>query len=120
MSLKHFWMMALLVVCLFSPAAAQEQTAVLSLTAETTALQTGQDYLVSIRVDNAPAVWSMNLEMEYDPKQLYIMGTRSGSPVSQGSFFSPPDATIVVRNEIRNNHILYTISKLGETEPAQG
>jgi hypothetical protein len=98
---------------------AQDQ-ATLSLTTSTTALQTGQEYEIAIRLDNAPDVWVTSLEITYDPSVLYILGTRSGSPIRQGDLFAPPEATVVVRNSVQADRMVYTISMLAPAAPARG
>lgn len=99
---------------------AQDSATSLSLTAETNALQTGQEYIVSINISGAPATWSANLEIAYDPSLLYIMGTQAGSPVRPGSFYAPPESSVVVRNAVNGNRLVYTISMLAPAESVSG
>jgi hypothetical protein len=109
----------LLGMAIVSPLEAQEQT-FLSLDIPDTNLKTGQEYEVSILLEGAPEVWVLNAEVEYDPSLLYIIGTRSGSPVRQGDFFSPPTSTVIVRNAVQGNRLVYTISMLAPADPASG
>ncbi|MBZ0286034.1 MAG: hypothetical protein K8I30_00360, partial [Anaerolineae bacterium] len=74
--------LVLLIGLCAAPLAAQDVPVYVSLVTETTTLQTGQEYTVSIQIENAPPAWSLNLEMAYDPRQLYIFGTQSGQPVT--------------------------------------
>lgn len=101
------------------PVFAQEQTTYLSLQADTTELQTGQEYTISIRVDNVPELWLATVEIAYDPEKLYVMGTVSGQPVSIGPFFSEGPA-LDVRNVVENNRISYTVSQLAPAEVLGG
>jgi hypothetical protein len=59
------------------------------------------------------------MQINYDPEMIYVMGTRSGSPVSQGTLFNP-SASAVIRNEIRQGTILYTTSMLAPAQPING
>jgi hypothetical protein len=97
---------------------AQEKP-VLSLNALTNNLQTGQDYEITIRVDNAPDFWTADLVLNYDPSLIYIVGTKSGSPIKAGEIF-PSESSVIVQNSIQNNRLVYVVSKVGETTPAAG
>jgi cohesin domain-containing protein len=98
---------------------AQESPALLSLTAETTALQTGQEYEVTIRIDGAPDFWLADMEISYDPSLIYVMGTKAGSPVRAGALFEGTGA-LTVRNIVQGNRVLFTVSKAGEVPSAAG
>jgi hypothetical protein len=111
---------AFALICLLAlPAAAQEQ-AVLSLQTGTTMLQTGQEYDVTIRLDGVTDLWLANVEIQYDPALLYIIGTKAGSPVHQGALFAPAETSVVVRNKVERNSLLYTLSMLAPANPVSG
>ncbi len=97
---------------------AQEPTR-LSLDIATTNLQTGQDYEIAIRIDNAPDFWTADLALDYDPSLIYIVGTKSGSPAAVGEIFTS-ETSVVVQNSVQSNRLVYTASKVGETTPAAG
>src|SRR5262249_3747478 len=97
---------------------AQTQTA-LSLSIPTTNLQTGQDYEIAICVDNAPDFWTADVALNYDPSLVYVVGTKSGSPITPGELF-PSESSIVVQNVVRNKQVSVVVSRVGETTPATG
>jgi hypothetical protein len=99
-------------------AAAQGQ-AIVSLNAPTTALQTGQKYEITIMAENGPDFWAADVRVQYDPKLLYVIGTKAGSPVQNSDLFSPSNS-VTVQNLIRDNQVFYVLSKVGETQPAKG
>lgn len=99
-------------------AAAQDQV-VVRLDIPNTALQTGQFYDVAIRIENAPQFWALDLTLEYDPDVIYVVGTKSGSPVAAGELFGGV-SSIVVQNRVEAGQIRYMVSKVGETAPAEG
>lgn len=99
-------------------AAAQDQT-YLSLQTETTALQTGQEYEISIRLDNVPDLWLANVEIGYDPQRLYVIGTQAGSPVRTGPLFSG-DSSIVVFNQVQNRQVQFAISQIAPADLVRG
>jgi hypothetical protein len=65
-------------------------------------------------------VWVTSLEITYDPTLLYIIGTQSGSPIRQGDLFTPLESTVVVRNSVQEDKLVYTISMLSPAAPARG
>ncbi len=110
----------LILVCLLLvlPVAAQEQT-FLSLEAPATTLQTGQEYEITIRIEGAPEVWLADVAIAYDPDLLYVIGTRAGSPVQSGTFFTP-ESIFIARNNVQSGEIKYTISLLAPANPVSG
>lgn len=114
--------LCMILICLLtlhatSLARAQSHAA-LSFETNTTALQTGQTYDMAIRLDGASDVWVVNVEVAYDPQRLYVIGTQSGSPVSQGPLFAPPESTVVVRNAVEQaGNLVYTLSMLAPADP---
>jgi hypothetical protein len=113
----------LLLVCCclligLSRAAAQGQAAV-SLNTAITALQTGQKYDVTIMAENAPEFWSADVRVQYEPKLLYVIGTKSGSPIHNGDLFGL-ETSVVVQNVVRETQVSFVVSKVGETPPANG
>lgn len=99
-------------------AAAQEGTFI-SLNAETTTLQTGQVYEIQIVVENVVDLWAAELEIGYDPNLLYIIGTRSGSPVQPGPLLAGKQV-LAPRNRVERDSIFYTVSLLAPEEPISG
>ncbi len=112
------WIGALLITVGGWPVMAQEPT-YLSLATPSTNLQTGQEYEVSIQIENVPELWMANLEIQYDPEMIYVLGTEAGSPVQLGSFFTP-GASIEIRNLIQNDLLLYTASQLAPADLLRG
>lgn len=101
------------------PIGAQDEATILSLESEQTNLQTGQAYEVTIRLNNVSDLWLSSMEIAYDPALMYIIGTRSGSPVSLGDFF-PGESTLVFQNSVQRDVVTYTISLLSPAEPLNG
>lgn len=101
------------------PASAQTQTTLLSLNSPSTALQTGQTYEIAISVANSPDLWLADFEINYDPAHLYIMGSRSGSPVQVGELFAGTGA-VVARNSVQQDTLMFTVSKAGDVPAAAG
>ncbi len=103
------------------PARAQNPTLLSLDTGSNTTIQTGQTYVVSIRLDSAPNVWVVDAEISYDPALIYVMGTQVGLPVSEGPFFTSPEQTAIVRNSVEQpGTLLYTISLLAPADPVSG
>lgn len=111
---------SLLVVLLLSlqPAVAQETTYI-SLSTASTTLQTGEIYEVQVLVENVRDLWVTSFEISYDPARLYIVGTRSGSPVQAGPLLADKE-TLVPRNRVELNRLRYTVSLLAPAEPING
>jgi hypothetical protein len=96
-----------------------QSTTFLSLETATTSLQTGQSYEVNIRLGDAAEVWLADMQISYDPSMIYVMGTKSGSPITQGILFNP-GASAVIRNEVKEGLVFYTLSMLTPAEPING
>ena len=92
----------------------------LSLQSSVTDLKTGQAYDVDIHVDNINELWLGDIEVQYDPALVYILGTKAGSPVHLGSMWTPPESTTVVQNSVSAKNIVYTISLLAPANPVSG
>lgn len=98
-----------------------QSTTFLALTSDTTELQTGQEYTVSMRLVDSPEIWIVSTSIEYDSDMIYVMGTLAGSPVRQGNLFNPPEDTAFVRNFIKNTEsIEFTLSMLGSAQSPSG
>ena len=101
------------------PATAQEAQTRLSLQADNTSLQTGQEYEVRIHIEDVTDVWLINTEIDYDPAMLYVMGSVSGSPIQPADFLDPSQS-IIIRNSAVDNLITYTESLVTPAEPMSG
>lgn len=117
MLLRVFIILAL--ACLLALPAAAQNPAVLSLQTDSTTLQTGQEYAITIRLDGVADLWLANVEIQYDPALLYIIGTSAGSPVKPGTLLDPA-ASVVIRNTAQRGQIVYTLSLLAPANPASG
>src|SRR5688572_16505544 len=109
----------LLLYGLLSTASLAQETTYLSLQADGLALQTGQTYEIRIQLDGAVDLWLASAEIEYDPASVYVIGTKSGSPVTKGTFFSPANS-IIVLNEVDSSEVIYTVSQLAPADPVSG
>lgn len=111
-------------ICLFSlivlvsvlPMSAQETF--LSLQSDTTALQTGQLYTVTIQLDAIQELWLADIDLRYDPSVLYIIGTASGQPVTAGEIFGAGSLTL--DNRVEEDTLFYTASRVAPQDPFSG
>src|SRR5258708_18260751 len=94
--------------------------ALLSLQSSATDVQTGQEYAVNVQVDNVSELWLADLQIQYDPKLIYVIGTKAGSPVKPGSFLAPADSTAVVQDTVAAGSLSYTVSMLAPANPVAG
>ncbi len=120
---KH-WRLIVSICCLFiagniTPLNAQEP-GLLSLESATLDLQTGQEYEITIQLNNISELWLANMEISYDPQHLYIIGTQSGSPVRQGTLFTEAGSSMLIMNYVESNTLAYTISMLAPSDPITG
>lgn len=99
--------------------ATNDDTAIIALTTGTITLQTGQAVTVQIEVLDVRELWLANIEVQYDPAQLYIIGTRSGTPVRRGTLLDPAQA-LVLRNRVADDTLQYTQSLVNPAEPVSG
>lgn len=101
-------------------AIAQDDPAVLALRADTTDLQTGEFYPVRIEIDNVSELWSATMQIAYDPQQLYIVGTDSGSPIELGDFLN--DGGLIIQNAVleSDGFVRYTPSRIAPADPVSG
>jgi hypothetical protein len=108
----------LAVLLLARPTLAQGEV-FLSLSSSTPVLQTGEIYEIQIVVENVTDLWVTSMEIAYDPTRLYIMGTRSGSPVQPGPLLTAGQ-WITPRNAVDRDTLRYTVSLLAPAEPING
>jgi len=59
-----------------------------------------------------------DLEIAYDPAQVYIFGTAAGSPVQPGPLLTGD--VIAPRNRVRGGLLEYTVSLIAPAEPIDG
>ncbi|MDQ7024391.1 MAG: hypothetical protein Q9P01_04710 [Anaerolineae bacterium] len=118
MRLRWLWMIFMLLMPLTS--IAQDDPAILALRADTTDLQTGEFYPVRIEIDNVSDLWSVTMQIAYDPQMLYIVGTDSGSPIELGDFLS--DGGLIIQNSVReqDGFVRYTPSRIAPADPVSG
>ena len=121
MPIRLLAVISLLLVILLGTgfAVTAQDEVVLILESETTTLQTGQEYEIVIRLDNAQRLWALETEISFDSNLLYVMGTESGSPIHQGDFF-PSAESVTIRNRVERQSILYTTSLLAPAQPRDG
>ena len=100
------------------PTLAQNNT-ILALKSDTTAVETGQYYPLTLYLQDVSEVWQINAVIEYDPTLVYVIGTIAGSPMSAGDFFSE-DPAIVIRNGVKSGQITYTQSLVAPATPKTG
>jgi len=99
---------------------AQDGDTLLSIRADTNTMETGQNYTIRIEVDNILEFWSANIEIEYDPEQLYVIGTRSGSPVQVGDFLANNNIVIFNSVDAETGRITFTPSLIAPEIPVGG
>ncbi len=110
--------LSLAVIGLAVPATAQNPT-LLSLQIDNPQVQTGQEYVVTIQVDNVPELWMASMEIAFDPSRIYIMGTQAGSPVSPGSLWTA-GSSLSILNRVENDQIAFTVSQLAPADLLAG
>jgi hypothetical protein len=106
-------------ISLYASTARAESKAILSLESTATDLKTGRFYDVEIHLQDAEDVWVADVELQYDPALVYVVGTTQGKPVRDGDLFDR-ESSIVVRNEVSDERILYTLSMLAPAAPVRG
>lgn len=116
--MKHLVRLGIMIGLLAGGATAAQEAIFISLTAATTSLQTGQTYEVEIVVENVVDLWAAEVEIGYDPDQLYIIGSSAGSPVQPGPLL--PDSLIAPRNRVRSGVVQYTVALVAPAEPING
>lgn len=97
---------------------AQNDTLILFET-ETSTLQTGQYYTLSLSIRDVSEIWQANIEIAYDPQLIYIIGTKAGSPMKPDAFM-PSEQSIVIRNSVTADQINYTQSLVAPAIPLSG
>lgn len=111
---------ALLSICMLWAGAVDAQTnTVIAVRSDFTDVETGQSYPVSVTLQDITDVWQINIEIEYDPTLVYVVGTVAGSPMASGDFFGDESA-LVIRNTVNGNRVIYTHSLLSPAEPMTG
>jgi len=121
MPTKRLLLFILLLTLLAFTAQAQETSeTLLSLQADTTDVETGQTYTVDILVEDVEELWGVEVFIAYDPQLVYIIGTRSGSPVRTGEFMGSD--TFLARNSVDEDagQLAFAISRLGQVDPLTG
>ena len=112
---KYIWLLALL--CSVPVLQAQEAAeARLSLRMDSAELETGQRYPVRIEIESPSDLWLINLEISYDPAQIYVIGTQAGSPFTPGPLFISKQ-NINFRNDVGDGLLSFTHSLLGQVMP---
>lgn len=99
-------------------AAAAQSDTFLSIQSETTALETGQTYTLTLEIENITDLWLTRLEISYDPDMLYIIGTSSGQPVTAGNIFGA--GSLTVDNRVTADALFYTASRVAPDAPFSG
>lgn len=112
-------LVGLFFACLSAPLHAQSNM-LLSLDTASTNLTTGQTYDVTIRLDDAAEVWLADLQINYDPALVYVMGTKSGSPVSPGTLFDPGSSQPLKDEVLPNAMVHYLVSMFAPANPVSG
>ncbi len=123
--LAKYWRLIVGICCLFVIAGniallSAQETGVLSLESATLDLQTGQEYEITVQMNNISELWLAGVEIRYDPQQLYIIGTQSGSPVRQGALFTDAGSSMTIMNYVKGNELIYTVSMLAPSDPITG
>jgi hypothetical protein len=99
------------------PLSAQNDT-LLALQSATPTLQTGQAYTVTIQLEAIQELWLADVDIQYDPDMLYIIGTASGQPVTAGDIFGAGSLTL--DNRVLEDTVFYTASRVAPQDPFSG
>jgi len=118
--MKLKWLISLLLLWLALPLSAQEEPALLALRTDTTALQTGEFYTIRVEMDHVSELWSTTMTIDYDPQHIYVVGTKSGSPVKLGDFMA--GGAVIIHNQVSesNAFVRFTPSRLAPADPVSG
>jgi hypothetical protein len=100
------------------PTIAQSNT-IIALQADNTAVETGQYYIVTVYLQDVSDVWQINAEIEYDPTLVYVVGTISGSPMTEGNLFAE-EPELIIRNSVTTGQMIYTHSLVSPAIPKSG
>lgn len=111
-------MFGLYIVLGIMPTTAQNNT-IIALQSDSTAVETGQYYPLTIYLQDVSEVWQINAEIEYDPTLVYVVGTVAGSPMTPGDFFTGEPA-IIIRNGIKAGQLTFTHSLVSPANPKSG
>lgn len=117
--LRQYLAWIMLIICLGVMPSLAQTDAIIALEADVTALETGNYYTVTLAIADVTDVWQVNVEIEYDSSLLYIVGRQSGSPLTASEFFGE-HPSIIIRNSVSNNKIVYTQSLVSPAEPLSG
>lgn len=118
-SVKRKYSLGLLIALLFINLASAQSNTLIALQSEVTDLSTGEYYPVTVQLQDVADVWQINVEIEYDPNAIFVVGTVSGSPLKAGDIFAGKPA-IVIRNSISAGNVTYTYSLTAPAEPYSG
>lgn len=109
-----------LIICMLSAVSVTAQSnTIISIQSDVTDVQTGQYYPITVHLQDVPEVWQINIELDYDPTLVYVVGTAAGSPMTPGDFFEG-NRTIVIRNSVSDEQVIYTHSLLAPEDPKSG
>ncbi len=100
---------------------AQDETnTFIQLVADTDTMQTGERYTIRIEVRDVAELWSGEMRIAYDPQQIYVVGTKAGSPVSVEGLMSEGGDTVF--NSVNDTTgILHAgLSMFSPAEPING
>jgi hypothetical protein len=99
---------------------AQESSTLLQLSSDTSTVETGQRYIVRIEVHAVTELWATNLLIQYDPQHIYVVGTKSGSPVNFGEMMREGGNTIFNSVNEETDQLNYAASMFNPANPVSG
>jgi hypothetical protein len=92
----------------------------LQINSDSTALETGQTYQLRIEAHDINELWAANVVIQYDPQYIYIVGTKSGSPVRIGDMMREGGDTIFNSVNAATAQLNYAVSMFNPADPVSG
>lgn len=120
MMIRRIFLVFFLLGFLSSSKLSAQETSLLQLSSDTTALETGQQYTIRIEVHDVTELWAANLLIQYDPQYIYVVGTKSGSPVRLGDMMRDGGDTIFNSVNSDKAQLNYAASMFNPADPVSG
>lgn len=105
---------------LFNTYAQEEGDTFIQLGADTTTMQTGEQYTIRLEVINVQEFWSAEVHIAYDPQKIYVLGTQAGSPFSVDGLMSDGGAAIYNTVDDTSGILHVGLSMFSPADPITG
>ena len=119
--MRHIRLIFLLLVFISSSTIfAQDSTTLLQINSDTQAMETGQSYTLRFEIHDVNELWAANMLLQYDPQYIYVVGTKSGSPVKIGDMMLDGGGTIFNSVNAEQGQLNYAVSMFNPADPVSG